>query len=60
MRAATVSLTVNYTGAARDADLVADAVCLKRGRDLAFTEIHAGDEHGTAVANGTLVYRIVP
>ena len=59
MRAATVSLTVNYTGAARDADLVADAVCLKRGRDLAFTEIHVGDEHGSAVASGTLVYRIV-
>jgi uncharacterized protein (TIGR00369 family) len=59
-RAATVSMTVNYTGAARGADLVADAVCVRRGRDLSFAEIHVHDPDGRLVASATLVYRIVP
>jgi len=60
MRAATVSMTVNYTGAARGTDLVADAICVKRGRDLSFSEIRVRDAEGRAVATATLVYRIVP
>jgi uncharacterized protein (TIGR00369 family) len=60
MRAATVSMTVNYTGAARGTDLIADAVCVKRGRDLSFSEIRVGDTEGRTVATATLVYRIVP
>lgn len=59
MRASTVSMTVNYTGRAKG-DLVATARCVKRGRDLSFSEIHVSDPEGRAVANGTLVYRIVP
>lgn len=59
-RAATVSLTVNYTGAGRDEDLLAHAVCVKRGRDLAFSEIRVTDTTGRPIATGTLVYRIVP
>ncbi len=59
-RAATVSLTVNYTGAARRSDLLAAAVCVKRGRDLAFSEITVTDTDGGQVASATLVYRIVP
>jgi len=59
-RAATVSMTVNYTGAAGNVDLVADAVCVKRGRDLAFSEIRVESPDGVLVATGTLVYRIVP
>jgi uncharacterized protein (TIGR00369 family) len=58
-RASTVSMTVNYTGRAQG-DLVGTAACVKRGRDLAFSEIRVADEHGTLVATGTLVYRIVP
>jgi len=60
MRAATVSLTVNYTGAGRGTDLVADAVCVKRGKDLAFSEIRVTDADGRGIATATLVYRIVP
>jgi uncharacterized protein (TIGR00369 family) len=60
MRAATVSLTVNYTGAGRGTDLVADAVCVKRGKDLAFSEIRVSDPDGRGIATATLVYRIVP
>jgi uncharacterized protein (TIGR00369 family) len=59
-RAATVSMTVNYLGAARQSDLIAEAVCVKRGKDLAFSEIRISDADGRPVATGTLVYRIVP
>ena len=56
---ATVSMTVNYVGRAQG-DLLASARCLKRGRDLNFSEIRVDDTNGTLVATGTLVYRIVP
>jgi uncharacterized protein (TIGR00369 family) len=59
MRASTVSMTVNYTGRA-SGDLLATARCVKRGRDLAFSEIRVEDQQGTLVATGTLAYRIVP
>ena len=59
-RAATISMTVNYTGAARQADLLAHAVCVKRGKDLAFSEIRVTDADDRRIATGTLVYRIVP
>ena len=59
LRASTVSMTVNYTGRAAG-DLVATARCVRRGRDLAFSEITVEDTHNTLVATGTLVYRIVP
>lgn len=58
-RAATVSLTINFIGAALRADLIADAVCVKRGKDLAFAEIRVADDAGKPVAIGSLVYRIV-
>jgi len=59
-RAATISMTINYTGAAVQADLLADAVCVKRGRELAFSEIRVHDPDDKPVATGTLVYRIAP
>jgi uncharacterized protein (TIGR00369 family) len=59
VRAATVSMTVNYTGAGRGTDLFADAVCVRRGRDLSFSEIRVVDPDDRLVATGTLVYRIV-
>ena len=59
LRASTVSMTVNYVGRAQG-DLLATARCVKRGRDLNFSEIHVDDTNGTLVATGTLVYRIVP
>jgi uncharacterized protein (TIGR00369 family) len=59
-RAASVSMTINYTGIASQQDLVADGVCVKRGRELSFSEIRVHDPEGKPVATGTLVYRIVP
>ncbi|HEU5302535.1 MAG TPA: PaaI family thioesterase [Acidimicrobiia bacterium] len=58
-RAATISMTVNYVGASPYADLVAEARCIKRGRDLSFAEIHVRDPDGKPLATATLVYRIV-
>lgn len=60
LRAATVSMTVNYTGAAVRSDLIGEGRCVRRGRDLAFSEIRVSDPDGKLVALGTLVYRIVP
>lgn len=59
-RAATVSMTINYLGAGRQSDLLAEARCVKRGKDLAFSEIRVSDADGRPVATATLVYRIVP
>jgi uncharacterized protein (TIGR00369 family) len=59
MRAATVSMTVNYTGGGRGTDLFADAVCVRRGRDLSFSEIRVVDPDDRLIATATLVYRIV-
>jgi len=47
MRASTVSMTVNYTGRA-SGDLLATARCVKRGRDLAFSEIRVEDPQSLA------------
>ncbi len=58
-RAATISMTVNYVGATPYADLVAEARCVKRGRDLSFSEIRVSDPDGKPLATATLVYRIV-
>lgn len=59
-RAATVSLTVNYVGAARGTDLIGHAQCVKRGKDLAFTDIRVTDPDEKVIATASLVYRIVP
>lgn len=59
-KAATVNMAINYLGAAYETDLVAEATCVKRGKELAFSEISITDADGKAVASGVLTYRIVP
>ena len=58
-RAATVSLSVQYLGAAKRSDLVCHGVALKRGRELIFTEVTAADGDGEVVAHALQTYRIV-
>lgn len=58
-RASTVSLTVQYVGAAKRSDLVCSATTVKRGRELTFTEITARDSDGAVVAHAVQTYRIV-
>jgi len=59
VKASTVSLTLNYLGAADRSDLLARASCVKRGRDLSFSEIRVTDAAGKPVASAVLTYRIV-
>ena len=58
-RASTVSMSVNYIGAARSSDLLCSARALKRGRELIFTSITATDADGALVADALQTYRIV-
>jgi uncharacterized protein (TIGR00369 family) len=58
-RASTVSMSVQYLGAAKRSDLVCHARALKRGRELIFTEITATDGDGGLVAHAVQTYRIV-
>jgi uncharacterized protein (TIGR00369 family) len=58
-RASTVSMTVQYVGAARKSDLVCRSRTVRRGKELIFTEITATDAAGAVVAHGLQTYRIV-
>lgn len=59
LRAATVSLAVQYVAAADRSDLVCRGVTARRGRDLTFTEITARDGEGRLLAQALQTYRIV-
>lgn len=58
-RASTVSLSVQFIGAARRSDLLCHGWAVRRGRDLIFCEITATDEGGRVVAHALQTYRIV-
>lgn len=59
IRASTVSMSVQYVGAAKRSDLVCRARTVRRGRELIFTEITASDTEGKVVAHAVQTYRIV-
>ena len=59
VRASTVSMSVQYVGSCRSADLLCLARAVKRGKELTFTEITATDPDGKAVAHALQTYRIV-
>lgn len=58
-RASTVSMTIQYVGAAKRSDLVCTARTAKRAKELIFTEITASDHDGRIVAHALQTYRIV-
>ncbi|MCP4434811.1 MAG: PaaI family thioesterase [Actinomycetia bacterium] len=58
-RASTVSMTVQYVGAAKKSDLLCHATTVKRGKELTFTEITATDADGKVIAHAVQTYRIV-
>jgi uncharacterized protein (TIGR00369 family) len=58
-RASTVSLSVQYIGAARRSDLLCRGRVVRRGRELIFAEITATDEDDRVVAHALQTYRIV-
>ena len=57
-RASTVSMTVNYVGAARKSDLICSARTIRRARELIFLEVTATDVDGRIVASAIQTYRI--
>jgi uncharacterized protein (TIGR00369 family) len=59
MRASTVAMSVQYTGAAKQSDLLCHARTTRRRRELTFTEITATDTDGNVVAHAVQTYRIV-
>ena len=59
MKAATVSMTVNYLAAALGKDIIATANAVKRGRELIFSEVSIREkDSGKLIANGSMIYRI--
>lgn len=59
-RASTVSMSVQYVGAAKRSDLICTARTVRRARELIFTTITAADTDGAVVAHAVQTYRIVP
>lgn len=58
-RAATVAMSIQYTGAAKRCDLLCHARTARRRKELTFTEITATDPDGNIVAHAVQTYRIV-
>ena len=54
----TVSLTCNFLGAGKTADLLADARVTQRGRSTVFVEINVSDTDGRAIAQGLVTYKL--
>jgi uncharacterized protein (TIGR00369 family) len=59
MRASTVAMSIQYTGAAKRCDLLCRACTARRRKELTFTEITATDADGNVVAHAVQTYRIV-
>ena len=58
MRASTVAMSIQYTGAAKRCDLLCHARTARRRKELTFTEITATDADGNIVAHAVQTYRI--
>lgn len=56
----TISLTCNFMGAGKDADLIADARVKRRGRSMVFLEINVTDTNDTVIAQGLVTYKFSP
>ena len=59
MRASTVAMSIQYTGAAKHCDLICHARTTRRRKELIFTEITATDTGNNIVAHAVQTYRIV-
>jgi uncharacterized protein (TIGR00369 family) len=58
IRAATISLTVQFVAGAGGADILCHARVLRRVRELIFTEITGADPDGRVLAHAVQTYRI--
>ena|SRR6266446_6630240 len=58
VRSATVSITVNYTSAAIQSDLIAVAKVRRKGKSLASVAIEVRDNRNSLIADGLVTYKI--
>jgi uncharacterized protein (TIGR00369 family) len=56
----TVSLSIHYLDATPGADLVAEARCTRRGRQLCYCDIALRDAAGKPLATAMAIYRLFP
>ena len=59
-RHATVSISINFVGAARNEAVLATARCVRRQQELTYVSVDVESESGRIVANGLLTFRVVP
>jgi len=59
LRASTIGLNVQFTGACKGTDLWCTARVVRRGKNLVFTEATGLDPDGLVVAHSTQTYRLV-
>jgi acyl-coenzyme A thioesterase PaaI-like protein len=57
-RASTISMTINYVGAAKGSDLICHARTVWQRKELTFTEITATDADGNVVGHAVQTYRL--
>ena len=57
-RGTTVSLTINYIGAGRAGDMLAEAKVINRGGTLTIIDVMARDETGRVVAKAQVTYKL--
>jgi uncharacterized protein (TIGR00369 family) len=58
VRAATVSMSIQYVGSCNGSDMLCHAKVVRRRKELIFTEVTATDAGGVVVAHGIQTYRI--
>jgi uncharacterized protein (TIGR00369 family) len=56
----TLSMTINYLGAIRGEDALAEGWVTRRGRSIVFCEVVVGTATGSIAATGSLVYTVRP
>jgi uncharacterized protein (TIGR00369 family) len=59
-RGATISLTCNFIGVGKGADLIADARVKRRGRSMIFLEVNVTDTNERDIAQGLVSYKFNP
>ena len=57
-RGTTVALTINYIGAGRSGDIIAEATVVSRGGTLTVVDAIARDEAGRTVAKAQVTYKL--
>ena len=55
-----IDVSVSYLAAAIGEDIVADALALRRGKEITYVEVDVKTAGGKAIAKGVVVHRVIP